>query len=103
MLDPQKQGNADNVTDFPVDWRDIRLPRWASTNDEFLAIPIRDDLYESEHIVSGDLAIVHVTETIFPGDPIVVFTRQGDIFCHFNKDRPEGAIRGKVIRIERDL
>jgi len=103
MSGHQNQGNADNVADFPVNWRDIRLPRWASPADEFLAIPIRDNLHESEHVLLGDLAIIHITETIFPGDPIVVFTRKGDVFCRYDKDRPEGAIRGKVIRIERDL
>ena len=103
MSDPQKQGNADNVREFPLDWRDVRLPNWALPSDEFLAIPIRDDSHESEHVIRGDLAIIHITETILPGDPIVVFTRKGDVFCYFNKDRPEGAIRGKVIRIERDL
>jgi SOS-response transcriptional repressor LexA len=100
---PAKSGSINNVKEFPVNWREIRLPRWASPNDEFIAIPVPDNSLQAEHIIKGDLAIVHLTATIRPGDPIVVFTRQGDTLSRFDKNRPEGAIRGKIIRIERDL
>lgn len=101
--DPPKQGSTGNIAQFPVNWRDIRLPRWSSADDEFLAIPIPDNSLESEHIMSGDLAIVHLTSAIYPGDIIAIFTDHGDVIYRFTGTRPNGVIRGKVIRVERDL
>lgn len=100
---PPKHGNANNVTLFPQSWRDIRLPRWASEHDDFMAIPVPDESLLSDHILPGDLAIVHLTEAVKPGDTVAVFTGKGDVIVRLTDSPPNGVIRGKVIRIERDI
>jgi SOS-response transcriptional repressor LexA len=104
-----------------VRWRDVRLPRWARGNDRFVCAEICGDSLKDKGIFDGDIALIHLTHDITPGDLAAILTPEGMlikfVFVEDGKLRLESAnrkypsryfdladveVQGRVIRTERD-
>lgn len=103
-----------------VQFREVRLPRWARSSDRFVLSEICGDSLTGVDIRNGDLALIHLTCDIKPGDLIAALTPDGFLvkFLAFQEGKivltsanpnypphqydPEDiTIQGRVVRTER--
>lgn len=63
-----------------IQWRDVRLPSWASDSDRFVVVRVCGEslLYaERVSVRNGDYALVHLTQDVRDGDLAAVLTPEG--------------------------
>lgn len=71
-------GWPENVEHLPtVQWRETKLPEWATSADRFAVSEVCGDSLAEVGINDGDYVLIHLTPKVREGDLIAVNTPQG--------------------------
>lgn len=105
-----------------LEWRDVRLPSWATEHDQFVAVRVCGESLTGIGVNDGDYAVVHLTGDVREGDLCAVLSpsgmmikfikRQTDNTICLESANPEYPprffdvedvmIQGRVVRTEHD-
>lgn len=78
-----------------VEWRDVRLPSWATDYDRFVVVRVCGDSLKTNvgfSVQNGDYALVHLTGDVREGDLAAVLTPRG-MMLKFIHNEPGGMVR----------
>ncbi len=105
-----------------LEWRDVRLPSWATEHDEFVAVRVCGESLKDIGVNDGDYAVVHLTGDVRNGDLCAVLSPNGLMIKFLKRhsdttvclesanpayparyfDVEDVVVQGRVVRTERD-